>query len=337
MTNERDRSVISQSCFYCNASGLSLYYDNVSDRLGVISGAWSFYECPNCSSLRLHPFPTPDILRRAYPENYCFSVNASASKFIRIFGNLQELLLYRPLFSAQMRPIVSNVNTHQRAPNPALLDVGCGKAERLRYFQEAGFQVHGLDLIPENVDWVRNNLQIPAVCGDAQQVAECFPQTRFHVITAFQLLEHLLDPSDFVQQCRRILHPGGALVLLVPVIDCLQARIFRRRWAAVTEAPRHVTIPSRKGLSILLRNSGYAEVVFIPDTALNSAGVVGTTLFPAALSAWRGSRYHWFCRLLAICASILALPFCVMESLLLGNGACLLVIARTPGPDGEQS
>ncbi len=36
------------------------------------------------------------------------------------------------------------------------------------------------------------------------------------VVAAFEVLEHLFSPRDFVQHCRRLLRPGGLLVLSCP-------------------------------------------------------------------------------------------------------------------------
>ena len=336
MSGKPPSPLVEARCVYCDMSPLTLHYENVRDRLDIVPGQWSFYVCRNCASLQLHPLPTRDILRDAYPQNYCFSTNGSISNAISIFRDLQQLLFYRPLYVAQTRRVLSKLDTHRYSPKPKLLDVGCGKAERLKYFQSAGFEVHGLDLMPENVDWVNNTLQIPAVCGDAQRIAEYFPQKRFHVITAFALFEHLLDPRDFVEQCRGILYPGGSLVVLVPIIDSLQAQLFRSRWAEVREAPRHVTLPSRRGLCLLLDKAGYREVSFLPDSSLNGAALVGTSLFPRAVSAWARSRHHWLWRMLAICATTIALPFCFFEWVLLRSSATVIIIARTPAPESEE-
>lgn len=50
-----------------------------------------------------------------------------------------------------------------------------------------------MDFQPEAVDYLRQQLGIPAVCADAAQAAKHFPPASFDVITAFYVLEHVPD------------------------------------------------------------------------------------------------------------------------------------------------
>jgi 2-polyprenyl-3-methyl-5-hydroxy-6-metoxy-1,4-benzoquinol methylase len=96
-------------------------------------------------------------------------------------------------------------------------------------FAEQGFNVVGLDVLPENVNWVDTSLGIDTVCGNAEDIGQYFPSKTFDLITAFALLQHLRDPAGFVKQCLAILKPGGKLVLLLPIADSVCLKIFGKR------------------------------------------------------------------------------------------------------------
>lgn len=54
--------------------------------------------------------------------------------------------------------------------------------------------------------------------GDLNKRIE-FEDERFRCIFGFSLLEHLLNPCQYLRECHRTLQPGGTLVLLTPNIS----------------------------------------------------------------------------------------------------------------------
>lgn len=321
---------IHDACPYCNATPLQLRYSNIRDRLQFVPGEWSFFACPKCGSLRIFPFPSAELLARAYPPGYCFSADSLDGRRPSLFARFQQICFYTPIYGSQVRRIARHLPKITN-DNCTLLDVGCGKADRLLAFRRLGYDVYGMDMVEENVRYIREHLGIPAVCGDAQQLSRYFSPETFDVVCAFALLEHLLDPAGFVQQCRTVVKPGGHLVLLVPLIDSLQGALFGRRWAAVTEVPRHVTIPSSFACRCLLNRNGYEPVTIIPDSLLSSGGVFGTTIFPKALSAFRSRPGHYVHRGLGICASAVGLAFSALERYLFQRPTGAVVLARKCG------
>jgi len=56
--------------------------------------------------------------------------------------------------------------------------------------------------------------QFPAVKADVCRVP--FGDNTFDVVTAAALIEHVSDPISFLQECHRVLKPGGVLLLTCP-------------------------------------------------------------------------------------------------------------------------
>ena len=46
-----------------------------------------------------------------------------------------------------------------------------------------------------------------------------FPDGAFDVVVALEVIEHLLDPDEFLEECKRILAPGGSIILSTPRLD----------------------------------------------------------------------------------------------------------------------
>ncbi len=52
-----------------------------------------------------------------------------------------------------------------------------------------------------------------------------YPENYFDLVCAFQVLEHLENPFYFMRECKRVLKPGGTLLLAIPNIFTLKSRL----------------------------------------------------------------------------------------------------------------
>ena len=92
-----------------------------------------------------------------------------------------------------------------------LLDVGCGDGMLLSLIGD-DVEKHGVDIlehIPESsgrTNYLRHDVSsgLP------------YPDGTFDVVHSSELIEHLLDTEFFLRECRRVLKPGGRLVVSTP-------------------------------------------------------------------------------------------------------------------------
>lgn len=66
--------------------------------------------------------------------------------------------------------------------------------------------------------------------GDANKIDEYFEPGQFDCIHGSQVMEHLYDPTGFVNRCLRILTPGGWIVMTVPDFDLYEKRTFPSKY-----------------------------------------------------------------------------------------------------------
>lgn len=320
-------------CLYCGALDYAPRHENVEDRLGHVPGRWSFWTCQECGSATLAPFPAAADLAAFYPSVYSFSTELGQQSAIRrLMAWLEFRFYFGPQYEAQTRRVLRRVHwTGVRGLR--LLDVGCGRGLRLLTFRRRGFEVYGTDFQQEVVDDLRERLSIPAVCTDVEGLAGAFPPASFDLITMFFVLEHVPSIDRALRACLTLLKPGGWFVGAVPFIDCVQAPLFGARWIHVTEAPRHLSLPTRDGMTRACRRAGFERVELAPDSALNCAGQVGSSLLPGAAitHVYGGARWRPVLRRLAGgVVTGLAIPFCLVENYLLGRPSLGMVIARKP-------
>jgi SAM-dependent methyltransferase len=307
-----------------------MLHAGIEDRLRYAPGKRDWLRCRDCGSAILSPFPTVSEIPSFYPPVYTFGLKQDQGG-----GKLQELIakiefnaFYRPQYESQAKRILRVT----RAPrNGRMLDVGCGRGLRLLSFRRLGLNVHGMDLIPEPVDYVNNELGIPAVCTDMAGLPRAFDPGSFDLITAFQVIEHVPDADEMIASCRKLLKKDGWVVIATPMVDGLQAKMFGRRWAAATEAPRHLSLASNKGLKTALERHGFTDVLCSYDSVWMAAGHFGLSAFPGAATTHfytRGKMSAMVTRALGAAAAVLAMPWCWLENIVWKQPAIGMIFAR---------
>jgi len=320
-------------CLYCHAATLQPWYRQVRDRLGHAPGEWGFDRCTACGSGRLTPWPRATDLAGFYPPVYSFSTDLGQQSWLkRLLARLEYALFYAPQYLAQVRMVCKATGwTHGQGRK--LLDVGCGRGLRLDGFARRGFHVTGADFQPAVIAELRQR-GIAGVVSDIDHLTDHFPPGSFDLITAFYVLEHVPDVAFTVAQCRRLLRPGGWLAAAVPLGDGVQARWLGRRWIHVGEAPRHLSLPSSRGLLTVVRAAGFEQVRIVPDAALNAAGAFASSLIPAASLTHAygqgGAAGAVLRRLAGGVVTLLATPLMWLEGHWLRRPGHGIVVGRAP-------
>jgi 2-polyprenyl-3-methyl-5-hydroxy-6-metoxy-1,4-benzoquinol methylase len=149
-----------------------------------------------------------------------------------------------------------------------LLDIGCGNGALLGRAKHLGFLCVGIEICSGLARQVRSQLDC--------QVHEQFfrdlriSDSRFEVVTMYDLLEHLGDPISDVKEVFRILKPGGVFFVLTPNDGALLRRIsrmiYRLSFHSFDEPmrrlyyPDHLSYFTAQSLSDLLRRVGFELV-----------------------------------------------------------------------------
>lgn len=91
-----------------------------------------------------------------------------------------------------------------------LLDVGCSRGQFVATAAQAGFAAEGVEPAPQIAQAARETgLTIHTGLLEEQHFAEA----SFDALTLFEVIEHLAAPLSLLAECRRVLRPGGVLML----------------------------------------------------------------------------------------------------------------------------
>jgi SAM-dependent methyltransferase len=100
----------------------------------------------------------------------------------------------------------------------SVLEVGCGAGVDLARFAKGGAQVTGVDLSASAVALARANFEQQRLEGqfdvaDGERLP--FPDNSFDLVFAHGVVQYTANPQQLVEECHRVLKPGGEAVFQV--------------------------------------------------------------------------------------------------------------------------
>jgi len=170
------------------------------------------------------------------------SPKAFVTRFLDARGSLLELLADAP---DQVR----------------VLDLGCGSGVHLAQLAPRCRRLVGADYSERMLRLAHGASRGAAglVLSDAHALP--LRDASFDLVVSLGLLDYVRSPPDVLRECRRVLAPGGRLVLSAPktpsAFAWLRSRLGNRIKQAVFDLPPIVNVFDRAGLLQLLRETGF--------------------------------------------------------------------------------
>jgi SAM-dependent methyltransferase len=99
-----------------------------------------------------------------------------------------------------------------------VLEVGCGAGVDLARFARGGAAVTGVDIASSAIDLARANFEQQGLRGElhvANGEQLPFPDGSFDLVYAHGVVQYTSDPRRLVEECRRVLAPGGEAIFQV--------------------------------------------------------------------------------------------------------------------------
>ena len=100
----------------------------------------------------------------------------------------------------------------------SVLEVGCGAGVDLARFAKGGAEVIGVDLAASAIALARANFEQHGLQGRfevANGERLPFPDNSFDLVFAHGVVQYTANPPQLVEECRRVLRPGGEAVFQV--------------------------------------------------------------------------------------------------------------------------
>src|SRR5579862_5991601 len=229
-------------------------YSRQKDRLFGAPGSWTTKQCPDpeCGLVWLDPMPLREDIGKAYQNYYTHAPETGEASAQSQFRQRYELAYIRSHFGYPSEPgdlwtkFLGCLFYYREGgstfvnwkPAGKLLDVGCGAGGYLRLMRSLGWEVEGVEFDAAAVEAARRD-GLRVRCGSLED--QGYASASFDVIMMQHVIEHVPDPVATLEECARLLRPGGELVLFTPNSAGITHRVFKECWRGL-EPPRHLHI-----------------------------------------------------------------------------------------------
>lgn len=212
-------------------------------------GRFNLMRCRECGLIITTPRPAPAQIGRYYAPWYGGRPPESIAR------ERAESPLYRFIHWMRLRVLE---RSGPLTAGMSVLDVGGGLGDQMSYFiARRGVRGTTLDFDPATVSASLVRDQADVRRGDLLDAD--LPNEAFDVVTLYETLEHVYRPSATLAAARRVLKPGGRLVIEVPEFDSPWRRIFGRYWFAMM-TPTHLHHFTRASLRRVAESAGFDVV-----------------------------------------------------------------------------
>ena len=201
-------------------------------------------ECIHCGVIYLDPRPAASELGRIYPDEY-HAFRFTEAEFGIVYSVRRRLEARRLLRALRDLPT-----------SAAVIDVGCGDGFHLDVLGQYGppaWQLVGVDVDPRAVSAARRR-QLVVHEGRLEDLD--LPDESFDAALLIQTVEHLADPAELLRAVRRVLVPGGRILVVTDNTGSLDFRIAKRRHWGGYHFPRHWYLHNERSLALLSAHAG---------------------------------------------------------------------------------
>ncbi len=155
--------------------------------------------CLACGFYYTHPFPSEGDLKSLYGEAYYSVYINDEQKKRAVFRERIQWLKKFTILEGK------------------LLDVGCETGIFLEMIRQEGLDITGIEISETACRYAYRRLGPVIFQGDIRK--KNFADNTFDIVTLWHTLEHVPDPLGYLMDIRRILKPGGRVIVEVPNIQ----------------------------------------------------------------------------------------------------------------------
>jgi len=252
-------------CDNCSSADFIFLHPG-QDRLHELEGEFSVVKCKQCGLIAIHPKLSQEKVSSYYPSDYISYPIAAEDE--RTW--LKKLDRKRGI-NRRCKIIIDRTTESGR-----ILDVGCATGNFLNGMQQYGWECFGIEPSKFAAEYAKKRFNLNVINGYLSE--NLFPNSFFDVVTLWDVFEHLPEPKDDLNLFRKILKPGGLLLITTPNADAWGRRLFGKYWVG-WDVPRHFHIFSPTTIQDMLNKSFFETQEIISFTGRYGAVILSIEFF----------------------------------------------------------
>ncbi len=169
--------------------------------------------CGRCGLMFVSPRLTPRKLAEIY-ESEDFSDTSVFDNFDYDQWKRQTGYVVNSLSSYKVKAMLLDLVAKYVPPGGRLLDVGSGFGLTVYEANRRGFRAEGIDISQRLADLAHQKLGVTVRCGHIEKAH--LDAGSYDAVIFWDVLEHVHNPLEILEEIRRITRPGGYLFGQVP-------------------------------------------------------------------------------------------------------------------------
>ncbi len=165
-------------------------------------------KCTLCNLYFVTTTPDKAAMEKSYKEDMYDNYWKYDGGFYK--KHWEEMESYESKFIEDLELEGENINS-LLPKRGRLLDFGCFKGNFCNFMKQKGWEVTGVDISKEAIDYGKNKLGLDLYCGELEKVN--FSKNSFDLITMWGVIEHLPDPRRIIGELKALLKHQGLMVI----------------------------------------------------------------------------------------------------------------------------
>ena len=162
-------------------------------------------DCDKCQFIHVMPLPSELELSKLYKKKYYTKVKPNYIKKYQ-----KEIDYWNLIFDEKLDFLETKIKTQTRS----IFDIGSGSGYFLLRAKEKGWAVDGVEPNLIAADHSRK-IGVPVI-NDFFGNVNIHTMKKFNAINLFDVLEHVHNPIEVLENCYKLLKPKGIIVIEVP-------------------------------------------------------------------------------------------------------------------------
>ena len=242
--------VYNTNCPICESNKI-INKKKIKSKHSEINLMFHLKQCKSCKHKFLSSFPK---------ENYLDNLYKNDSKFV--FGHDENEELEKKKFINRGFFEINSLKNHwifkfiDINKKGEYLEIGPGFCKLYKAFYDYNWKCEGLDLQPY--------IKAPGIVDNLYEIKN---ETK-DVAVALDVIEHSIDPNQFLRNIHKKLKKDGKIFLSFPNADSFKSKFLDDKWGMVVPLA-HLNFFSKKSIQISLEKNNF-EIIFIKNYSLGN-------------------------------------------------------------------